>query len=235
VPGVKVHFEVLPEGVNYGQSAIISTSNKGLATWTYTDKSLREGTDNIRIWIDRDSSGSYEAVNDASVVVKRVWLNNFVTGNGNIMDGNKLAWTFEGSFGMFNRDMVGEFKLVDHVRGVIYQSKSFNPNNNFMPSNSQWFPDGSLPASAKVAIFSGTFTNNLDANQIDLSFWVVDAGEPGSNIDRISVKTGTGNVPGAIWIGTPNPNWMPNPAVSAAPYSLAAPISNGEIKVYKTK
>ncbi len=231
-PGVKVHFEILPDGVNYGQGAIISTNNKGIATWTYTDKSLREGTDNIRVWIDRDGNGSFEASNDSSIVVKGVWLNNFVTGSGNIMDGNRMAWTFGGSVGMLGREMQGEFEVIDHVRKVIYRSYSLNPSNTFFPPNSMGFPTDSLPADAKIVTFSGTFTNNLDDSKIDLSIWVVDAGEPGANIDRISVRTGTGAVPGNIWIGTPNPNWT---SLQSAPFSLAVPISNGEIKVYKTK
>ena len=231
VPGVKVHFETLPGSVNYGQSAIISTNNKGVAVWNYTDKNIHEGIDNIRVWIDRDWSGSFEELVDTSVIVKRVWLDNFVTASGNFMDGNRITWTFSGSIGMLGRDMLGEFEIVDHIHQTIYHSTSFNPSNNFMPSNSQWLPGGSLPDNAKIASFGGTYTNNLNASIIDISIWVVDAGEPGANLDRISMRTGTGNFPGVIWLGIPNPNWT---SLNSAPFSIAVPISNGDIKVYKT-
>jgi hypothetical protein len=230
-PGVKVHFDVLPDGTNCGQTAIASTNNKGIAAWTYSDKGFHEGMDNIQVWVDRDGSGIFEESNDASVMVNRIWLKEFAFGSGNIMDGNKIIWTFGGSFGMLGRNMFGEFELVDHVKHMIYRTKFLNPSNNSMPSTSQWLPGNFLPDDAKIASFSGIFTNNKDSSTIDLSIWVMDAGDTVASQDRISIKTGTGNSPGTIWIGTPNPNWT---SLNSAPFSIAVPISNGVIKVYKT-
>jgi hypothetical protein len=228
-PGVKVRFEVLPEGANSGQTAIISTDSKGAATWTYTDKSLHTGVDNIRVWIDQDVNGKYEPTMDAAIAVKRAWLDNFMNAGGNIMDGNRLTWTFAGSVGILGREMQGEFELIDHTRKVIYHSSLLNASNMFFPTAAQGFPIESFPAGSKVVFFAGTFTNDLDDKKVDLSIWVVDGGEPGATRDQISVRTGLGNVPGNIWIGTPNPNWT---ALQPVNYSLAVPISNGNIKVY---
>jgi hypothetical protein len=211
---------------------IVNTNSNGVATWTYTDKSLHGGPDNIRVWIDKDGSGSFDESNDSCVVLREFWLDNFVTASGNIMDGTRIIWTFGGSVGMLGREIVGDFELVDHVRKITYLSNNFLSSNAFFPLNAPGSPSSSIPASSKTAMFNGVFTNNRDASKINLAIWMVDAGDPGANIDKISVKTGLGEVPGSVWIGTPNPDWTPPPP--SYPYALPFPISNGNIQMHKT-
>ena len=231
-PGVKVHFEVLADGNNSGQGAVVNSNSKGLAEWTYSDKALREGKDNIRVWIDRDWSGTFEADKDASVEVRSLWLDNFVTANGNIMDGDSLAWTFGANVGIFDHDVVGEFQLIDHLRQVIYNSNSFNPTNVFFQNKSEVLLDDPLPAGANIVLFGGTFTNNQDSSLTDFAIWMIDAGEPGAKVDRISVKAAKGGLPGTIWIGSLNADWVSPPPL--VPYAIPVPISNGNIKAYRT-
>jgi hypothetical protein len=232
-PGVKVHFEILAEGNNSGKGGVVSTNSKGLAEWTYSDQGLKQGKDNIRIWIDRDWSGTFEASQDDSVEVRSYWLENFVTGNGNIMDGDSLVWTFGGNIGIFGREIVGDFQLIDHVHQVIYNSSKFNPTNVFFQINSEVFPRESLPVGAKTVNFGGTLINNQDGSKTEFVVWMVDGGEPGAKVDKISVKAGPGGLPGIVWIGTLNPDWVTPPPL--LPYASPVPISNGNIKAYQAK
>jgi len=101
-------------------------------------------------------------------------LENFVTGGGkiNILDGKKAAWTFAGTVGNLEDGSVGQFQIVDHTNKIAYHC-----NNNF----------SYLVFDGDEAEFIGTFTNNMNAIEVELTIIIEDVGEPGAGVDKISV------------------------------------------------
>ncbi len=227
VPGVKVNFEVLPGSPNSGKNAGISTDSYGVARWTYTDSGTKEGMDNVRVWIHREWSGSFDASKDVSAEVRQFWLKEFVTASGNIIEGDRVRWTFTGNVGVigstagvFDSNIVGEFELVDHVRKVTYRAETFRPNNNFFRENIQ-----SSQTGARAVNFGGFFTNDRDDRRLMVVIWMIDA----AGADMISVRADPSGVPGNIWIGTLIPDWTAG--LTQTQYILQVPISSGNIQI----
>lgn len=222
--GIPISFTI--NGPNTAASGAVVTDAFGRATFTYTGNN--DGIDNIYAFIDGNNDGVWEAGEPRSTNDSiKSWIENFVTAGGNIKNGNKVTWTFGGAVGILGNKIVGDFELIDHINKVAYHS------NEFSALNFQGPPTNSPAASHNTAYFTGDFTNNRDASTISLVIWLGDAGEPGTKVDSISVKTGVGGVPGAIWIGTLNPDWTPPPP--ANPYALPVIINGGNIQVHNIK
>jgi len=173
-PGVLVDFTV--SGINDNTKRVLTDSN-GQATFTYN--SSEAGKDTITAEI---KEAPYAYVSD---VVTKYWLEPFVTGGGNIKNGKKTIWTFGGNVGLLgdgNVEVVGQFQIVDHVNKIAYHC-----NDDF---TSLFFSGGEAEspfAHWDIAIFTGTFTNNKNADPVDLTIIIEDKGEPGAGTDTISV------------------------------------------------
>ncbi len=228
VPEIKVHFEVLPGGNNSGQGTVLNTDNSGTAEWTYSDRGLKQGNDSIRVWIDKNSDGLFDESTDTFVIANRYWMNTFITAIGDVKGKNNQNWTFSGTAGIIDQELVGNLQLIDIPNKVVYKAVRFYPTNSFFQSNYEAFAKDPLPASAKIINFGGIFTNNLDASNIDLSIWMVDTGGADIKGDRISVIRAEGGGPGPILIGTLNKDW--NPISTQVPYALPVRIDDGDIK-----
>lgn len=146
----------------------------------------------------------------------KFWLQNFITGGGQIKDGKKVTWTFSGNVGIAGNQIVGEFQLVDHreKKPVTYKCNDFT-FLNFPPG-----PGGteSPTASHSIGRFTGNFTNNRNNEIIPLSIVITDFGESGVGIDAIAVSFGDD-----VWIGTHSSN---------PPYVIPEEISGGNFQIH---
>lgn len=175
-PGVLVDFDVT--GINSDSDDMYTQSN-GEATFAYTGTS--DGEDTIDISIGNDF------IPGDSVTVTKYWLENFVTGGGNYKEGKTLKYTFAGTVGNLEGGSVGQFQIVDHANKTSYHC-----NNNF---SSLVFSDSDAPAESPVAshdtaTFTGTFTNNRNANLTVITVIIEDLGEPGAKVDTIAISGG---------------------------------------------
>jgi len=162
-PGVLVDFNV--SGVNSPPPSSVLTDSNGQAEFVAYTGSVA-GEDKITVAINEEP---YILVSEE---VKKYWLENFVTGGGNIKDGKKVAWTFAGTVGNLEDDSVGQFQIVDHANKIAYHC-----NNKF----------SYLVFDGNEAKFIGTFTNNKNAIEDMLTIIIKDNGEPGAGVDMISV------------------------------------------------
>jgi hypothetical protein len=177
-------FEV--EGVN-DTSGFALTNTSGVATFSYTGTSA--GMDTIRAYFDTNGDGDYDIGEPTTDTVTKYYLDNFVTGGGNIKGVKTTTWSFAGTVGNLEYGSVGQFQIVDHR---AKQAEAWHCNNNF---SGLVFSDvnGSDPgaetptASNDTATFWGTFTSNRGSPDLTLMIVIFDNQEPGKGFDTIDV------------------------------------------------
>lgn len=169
------------------------TDENGYAIFRYTG--TNDGMDTITTYLDQngdDSWGTYiplgldqSPVPEQSLQVTKNWLENFVTGGGNIKNGKKITYSFGGTVGIIEgTGIVGQFQLVDHT-GKKAETWHIG-TGDFEALTFLGDPTGSPEASHHRAYFSGTFTSNRGDTKF-LSLMLFDNDEPGIGNDFIQV------------------------------------------------
>lgn len=172
IEGVPIAFTV--SGAN-SASGIVDTNALGVASFTYTGSA--PGTDTI--------VASVEGTTIEADPVRKVWLEPFVTGGGNIKDGKKVIWTFGGNVGLLGDSSVtiaGQFQIVDHVNKVAYHLNDFDS----LVFSCTDCPAESPEATHDTATFVGSGTDNA-GNSVTFTVIIQDLGEPGKGVDKIEL------------------------------------------------
>jgi hypothetical protein len=213
VAGVKIMFNI--NGANSGASGYAYTDTMGTASYTYTG--LNPGTDIIWAYIDSNDNGQFDyldtnengdfdedepreprTVNNAN----KSWINNFLTGGGNIKDSNNnVIWEFQ----FVEKLRVspeggaeGHFRIIhnDGTEVVTYNIDTIE-TLFFMGEETD-----SPPAGKNIVRFRGTGTGS-DGSEVMLLVVIedVDKGK-----DKIAIVEVTGPPPPAPpvtipWIG----------------------------------
>jgi hypothetical protein len=131
-----------------------------------------------------DGNEAYDSAVDIKLEVTKYYLENFVTGGGNIKN---PKMSFAGTVGNLEDDVVGQFQIVVH--GKKGENVSYHCDNNFsslvfsgMPIDGPQGPD----ASNNTATFTGIFVNAKDPYDIvTATIVIVDVAEPGKGADQI--------------------------------------------------
>lgn len=185
VEGVPVVFEVT-SGPDAGSPKTVYTDPNGEAELIINNGLNGAGEDVITVSLANGYAEDPVAAPD-SIVVYKYWLENFVTGGGNIKDGRKPAWTFAGTVGVLTDvGIVGQFQIVDHTvkKGETWHCNDFSSLD--FSGDPIVGPSGPS-ASHTTATFTGTFNSNR-GNQAELTVTIQDLGEPGAGIDKIEVS-----------------------------------------------
>jgi hypothetical protein len=229
VEGIKVGFEIF--GANPLASGFEYTDETGKAIFTYTGDN--DGLDAIRAYIDSNNSGYYDTGEPSSTLTGKGWVENFLTGGGNIKVGKKVVWTFDGNIGVLpDGGLAGQFDITNHDTGVTYYLDQFS---------TFWFEGGvtqSPKASNSIVRFLGSGTGS-DGSTITLTVIIEDVAEPGAKKDRIAVVEMVYNSPPPTppiiipWIGDiPFP---PYPPPIPPPQPTLIPISGGNFQIHNIK
>jgi len=200
------------------------TNANGDASITYHSDVAR--IDAIYAFIDVDGDGEFDSPvpgippepRSSGTPEIKYWIENSITGGGQIKNGNKVTWTFSGNVGIVGNQLIGVFQLVDHreKKPVTYKCNDFT-FLNFPPGPGG---TGSPTASHSVGRFVGNFINNRNNEIIPLSIVILDFGEPGAGVDAIAVS-----FEDEIWIGT----YSDKP-----PYVVPKVISSGNFQIHNT-
>lgn len=173
--------DVMVKGPGVEESA--TTDENGNISVSYVNSSA--GMDVINIWIDLDSDNIYDP-DEPQVSQTKYWLENYVTGGGNVKDGKKVKYTFGGTVGVDETEgIVGNFQIADHT-GKGTETWHIH-TGDFEGLTFLGDPTGSPEASHHRAYFSGTFTSNR-GNSAFLSLMLFDNDEPGAGYDYIAVR-----------------------------------------------
>jgi hypothetical protein len=179
--GIPVTFVV--DGVN-PCSAVSPTDDSGKATFEYTGNNA--GRDLIGAFIDSNNNGTLDSGElQASTVFNKWWVENFVTGGGNIKVDKKVAWTFSGMVGVDpSGGAIGNFQITDHVSKETYNLDQFGVLTFFrMPEGAS-----SPEASNNTARFRGIGTRTSDGKTVEFVIMIQDNAEPGKDADKIAAE-----------------------------------------------
>jgi hypothetical protein len=179
--GIPVTFVI--DGVNAG-SVVKTTDDSGKATFEYTGNNA--GRDLIGAFIDSNKNGTLDSGElQASTVFNKWWVENFVTGGGNIKVGKQVAWTFSGMVGVDpSGGAIGNFQITDHVSKETYNLNQFGVLTFFrMPEGAS-----SPEASNNTARFRGIGTRTSDGKTVEFVIMIQDNAEPGKDADKIAAE-----------------------------------------------
>ena len=185
VAGVKVNFLIQP-GPNSAASGFAYTDATGRATFTWTG--TYDGTDAVWAYLDSNQNSQFDSGEPrTNNTINTFWVNNFVTGGGNIKVDKKVAWTFSGTVGVPPEGgTIGDIEIVDHVNNETYTLDQFvvlffyddpNPTDATSP-----------PGSHNTARFRGTGTRSSDGARVEMVIVMQDNAEPGREADKIAVQ-----------------------------------------------
>ncbi len=137
--------------------------------------------------IQQQEAGTGTFLDDVSVILPiEQEQENFLTGGGTIQDGRKPAWNLSGNVGFLPAGtIVGNSNIVDHLNNNHYKC-----HNAFTALAFSGDPTTSPPTEQyNIATFTGIFTDK-DGNEVELTIYIEDNGEPGKGVDWIDVSGG---------------------------------------------
>jgi len=177
--GIPVQFVI--QGVNSDASGVVYTNSAGKATFTYSG--INPGQDQIWAYIDGNNNGSYDSGEPrSSNNSTKWWVENFVTGGGNIKESKKVAWTFAGMVGVNPEGgAIGSFEIVDHINKISYHL------DQFIVLSFYGGPAESPDATNNTARFRGIGTRS-DGAEVTIVIIIEDVAEPGAGADKIAVE-----------------------------------------------
>jgi hypothetical protein len=182
IEGIPVEFSVT--GANTA-SGTVPTDSSGEAQFSYTGNN--SGVDTITVWIDQDLNATFDDTIDSWYEVSKTWwVENFVTGGGNIKGSKTTTWTFAGNVGYLpDGTIVGQFQIVDHASKVSWHCH--NAFTSLVFSGDPIVGPPGPSASHSIATFTGTFTSNKGGTAT-LTVVITDVYEPGKDNDTIVVS-----------------------------------------------
>ncbi len=197
--GIPVTFYVT--GPDTAQDETVLTTASGIAVKTINN--LVAGLDYIVVTIDGPAYTEPPCrVAPSNVLVRKYWLENYITGGGTWDKpdvGKKTDFTFAGCVGVDVVDgIVGQFNIVNHMTNTTYHSTGFE-FLNFFGENAT-----TPTASNQCTYFTGTFRDSRDNSPITLTVYIIEnviPGEGNKGLDAIAIQEGTAFGTGAFWIG----------------------------------
>lgn len=221
VAGIKVMFKI--DGPNSAGSDFACTDATGKAEFTYTGNYA--GFDIIRAYIDSNGNGQLDTGEPSSTnLTAKSWVENYITGGGNIKENNKVTWTFNANLYVLPEGGVGgRLNITNHDSKVTYQLDEFAMLSFYGGQTS------SPPASNNTARINGTGTGS-DGSSVVLLMIIEDASDSKEKIAIVQVDTSTFPPTGIPWIGNiPVSGTLPLP-----PPDLVT-ISGGNFQIHNMK
>ena len=221
VPGIEVVFKI--DGVNSAASGFAYTDPTGKAAFTYTG--TNGGMDNIFAYIDSSGNGNWETGEPRSTnTALKSWVENFVTGGGNIKEDKKVVWTLSGTVRVLPEGgAVGEFSLVNHDTKTTYYLDNFI-TLTFSEEEAQ-----SPPAIHKRVRFRADGTRS-DGAIITMFVVIRDNDEPGTDEIAVELVSVDGNV-----IPAPGPIGSVNVREKPGSTLQVVELSGGNFQIHDTQ